>query len=888
MKRRKIVSLILALCICLSLLPAVTVDAAEDIEPIELEESGMMECFNSENDECCPCCHDESCLDGCCDDCCKASCEFVEENDPLQLDSIEKSDDSVGQGGKPVLTKAASSSSIKDQLTSLKNTYKPGSYWNHKSGSSYDGYSVTGTPCGTNGYVCNQLYGGLQCWAFARHLAKILFGSYPPEASAYSDGYTTSSGWKLIRNASKVTLEPGDYIRADGHSAIVWYVDGNNVYVAQCWGGSGCKLDWGAFWGSKKCATLSAITSTNFVGVWKHPGSSSGTPTQSYYLDVNGLLDGENSGNTDNYGTFDVYIDGVQKANDVTDYYIQWPTGTKYEIKDIKAIGGHVYNGVVEGSLSGTIGSSKVNIRLSFSTPSPDPASITASSYNVSLDLSGKHSQTVWITTGGNMPSRYGVRYDNSNCDYLVSCKWGEWDGPTGGRYCDLTINATGDETGTGTIKVYLLDKTNGETVIDTLYIYVTVWDSTPRISANYDDVYLDPDMNPSVVVTVTASGDLPYPYQFRYDVDFCSFVSCGWGEWDGSSNLLTITANRNGSGTVFVYLIDRTNNDAIIDTIGINVYSSYSYEYAYLNELPDSLDLKPGDSTTYWVSADTHLNNSYQFWWETSDTSVAACEWGEWENHQCPLTIRSSSEGQATVTVRIQEMDSGKVWDVRNIVVTSRSPGDTDKPGQTDKPGKTNSPGSSSTSSASLPCDGGKSCPGKVFKDMPAKGNWAHDAIDWAVEKGITNGTDKTHFSPGVGCTRAQVVTFLWRTAGSPSPTSKKNPFKDVKKGAYYYEAVLWAVENGVTKGMSATTFVPNATCTRGQIVTFLYRFKGSPKVKNGKNPFKDVSSKAFYYDAVLWAAGKGVTNGITKTTFAPKDTCTRGQIVTFLYRAK
>ncbi len=167
-------------------------------------------------------------------------------------------------------------------------------------------------------------------------------------------------------------------------------------------------------------------------------------------------------------------------------------------------------------------------------------------------------------------------------------------------------------------------------------------------------------------------------------------------------------------------------------------------------------------------------------------------------------------------------------------------------------------------------------------------KGSFYYDAVLWAVNHApqITNGIDATHFGPEAGCTRGQVVTFLWRTAGCPEPASKKNPFQDVKQGAFYYKAVLWAVDKGITKGTSATAFSPNATCTRGQIVTFLYRFKDSPKA-SAKNPFKDVSKSAFYYSAMLWAVENGVTNGTSKTTFSPGATCTRGQVVTFLYRA-
>ena len=173
-----------------------------------------------------------------------------------------------------------------------------------------------------------------------------------------------------------------------------------------------------------------------------------------------------------------------------------------------------------------------------------------------------------------------------------------------------------------------------------------------------------------------------------------------------------------------------------------------------------------------------------------------------------------------------------------------------------------------------------------KAFVDVPA-GSYYEDAVNWAVENGITQGTDDTHFSPDDVCTRAQMVTFLWRAAGSPKVENGKNPFTDVKADAYYYDAVLWAVEKGVTSGTSATTFSPDATVTRGQTVTFLYRNAGSPEV-SGTMPFTDVEADAYYAKAVQWAVQQKITTGTSETTFSPMSDCTRGQIVTFLYRAK
>ena len=169
-------------------------------------------------------------------------------------------------------------------------------------------------------------------------------------------------------------------------------------------------------------------------------------------------------------------------------------------------------------------------------------------------------------------------------------------------------------------------------------------------------------------------------------------------------------------------------------------------------------------------------------------------------------------------------------------------------------------------------------------FVDVP-EGSFYETAVLWAVEKGITAGTDATHFSPDGICTRAQAVTFLWRAAGSPAAKSAVMPFADVKAGSYYYDAVLWAVEKGITAGTDATHFSPDGTCSRAQIVTFLWRSQKSPAAGTA-NPFNDVKAGSFYETAVLWAVKEDVTKGTTNTTFSPDANCTRAQIVTFIWR--
>ena len=171
-------------------------------------------------------------------------------------------------------------------------------------------------------------------------------------------------------------------------------------------------------------------------------------------------------------------------------------------------------------------------------------------------------------------------------------------------------------------------------------------------------------------------------------------------------------------------------------------------------------------------------------------------------------------------------------------------------------------------------------------FTDVHAE-DYYYDAVLWAAQEGVTGGTSDTLFAPNAGCTRAQAVTFLWRAAGSPEPKSADLPFTDVPADAYYAKAVAWAVENNVAKGVSETAFAPNASCTRAQIVTFLWRAQQSP-ASGGENPFADVPAAAYYYNAVLWAVESDVAKGVSETAFAPDDNCTRAQIVTLIYRCR
>ena len=264
-----------------------------------------------------------------------------------------------------------------------------------------------------------------------------------------------------------------------------------------------------------------------------------------------------------------------------------------------------------------------------------------------------------------------------------------------------------------------------------------------------------------------------------------------------------------------------------------------------------------------------------------------------------------SGGSGVSTYPVSVTTPKNGKVSvDPRNaakgaavtVTVTPDSGYEMDKLTVTDASGKTISTTDKGNGKFTFTMPNGKVSVSAAFKqttvtppstgfvDVPASAYYA-DAVKWAVEKGITTGTSATTFSPEASCTRAQMVTFLWRAAGSPAPKATTTAFTDLDKSAYYYDAVLWAVEKGITTGTSATTFSPNATVTRGQTVTFLYRFAGQPAV-SGSSSFTDVNSSDYYAAAVQWAKEQGITSGTSDTTFSPTNDCTRGQIVTFLYR--
>ncbi len=172
-------------------------------------------------------------------------------------------------------------------------------------------------------------------------------------------------------------------------------------------------------------------------------------------------------------------------------------------------------------------------------------------------------------------------------------------------------------------------------------------------------------------------------------------------------------------------------------------------------------------------------------------------------------------------------------------------------------------------------------------FEDVANQQKYYYEPVYWAYrhDPQITSGTDETHFSPHNPCTREQIMTFVWKACGAPAPSSGENPFTDVKPDKYYFDAVVWAVENGITSGVEPTLFGVGQPCTRAQVATFLWNAAGKPEPSVAENPFGDVRQKDYFYKAVLWAVENGITTGTGENAFGPKDTCTRAQVVTFLY---
>ena len=622
-------------------------------------------------------------------------------------------------------------------------------------------------------------------------------------------------------------------------------------------------------------------------------------------IKIGGILDGRTAADVSEYGTYDVYINGKIVANDVTYYCDQWPTGSSYQIRDIRPTSGHAYNGFSGSALSGTLGTSGVSLSLQFSTVNSSRC-LTLSRTEMSIPYHG--TGTINVTVGGSLPKNWSLKYVISDdiWNNVVGATWEQdWNGMT------KPLQIYGASEGNAILRIQLINKSNDSVVEE-----VSVPISVRRQKLDFGDIYVNfwhSASNKRLANVTTASFgqalQLTSMTSGTNASDVWHLVPLGEGlyhivsEYDGKLLTASMTeATTEGLNAVYLST-DRGDRDRSQVWYFAQNSGSVDGSVVLMNvEAGRVLDLcgtSLSDGSYFQVDDENDSDNSQQL-------IPAPAQGYSGLKKMKPLTIQSKIYGPRVEISWNKVSLTDKAWDLRNYHVTVVKDGKVIEDYNTTKRslrgnwsiGKyhvtitarnrrfsENRPGATVTAAISFSIKTNVENP---FVDVK-KSDYFYEPVLWAFyhEPQVTAGTNKTHFSPSDTCTREQVVTFLWRAAGCPKPKTKTCPFKDVKKGAYYEKAVLWAVEKGVTQGTSKTKFGVGEPCTRGQVVTFLWRAKGSPAPKTSKNPFKDVGKKDYFYQAVLWAVEKGITAGSSKTKFSPADTCTRGQIVTFLYRA-
>ena len=364
---------------------------------------------------------------------------------------------------------------------------------------------------------------------------------------------------------------------------------------------------------------------------------------------------------------------------------------------------------------------------------------------------------------------------------------------------------------------------------------------AAPKITTQPKSVKVAVGQKATFQVVATGSN-LSYQWQYK------RAGATAWTDWNGkTAATLTVTGASSINGCQYRCVVSnsvgkKTSNAATLTVVAV--------AKPVITTQPKSVSLASGECMTFSCAATGVGTLSYQ--WQYKRAGATA--WSNW---------------------------SGKTGTILNVVAGSNNSG------CQYRCAVTNAGGTTYTNAATLTVTSSHNCPGAAFTDMPAKGTIEHTAIDWAIRSGVTKGTSATKFSPSMTVTRSQVVTFLWRACGSPEPKTTKNPFTDVKTTDWFYKAVLWAVEQGITNGTSANKFSPNTVCSRSQTLTFLYRQQGSPAVGSVTVPYTDVTAGAFYENAMKWAYSNGIDKGVTATTFAPNANCVRVSNVVFLYRA-
>lgn len=416
-----------------------------------------------------------------------------------------------------------------------------------------------------------------------------------------------------------------------------------------------------------------------------------------------------------------------------------------------------------------------------------------------------------------------------------------------------------------------------------------TVTDLTPPTTKTYTVTlkFANDGETTDQVLTVAENGIVILPTPTRSGYAFQGWTDGTNTYPGGDAYTVTVEATLTATWkkTAFTVTLDYANNGETAtenrgandgDTITLPT-PTRSGRYAFVH-WTDGTNTYAG-GTNYTVTKDATLTAVWRYIGSSSSgttTSSYPVSVPRFDNGSVSVTPGAASKG-TTVTITVKPNDG---YELSKLTVTDQSGNRLSLNDQGNDKYTFVMPGSKVSVDASF----SKIAAGVSFRDVN-QSDYYYDAVQWAVEKGITEGTSATTFSPGASCTRAQMVTFLYRAAGSPAPKSTVNPFKDVSSSDYYYNAVLWAIENGITTGVSADRFAPGATVSRAQTVTFLYRANGSPAA-NGAS-FSDVAADEYYANAVAWAVQNGITTGTGNGKFTPNAPCTRGQIVTFLYRS-
>ena len=566
-------------------------------------------------------------------------------------------------------------------------------------------------------------------------------------------------------------------------------------------------------------------------------------------------------------------------------------TGGKFQITNgvgvlIRAGSANITGGeiVTTGSVNGWVGDKKIDEGchgVVYDSVSNYPGAATADKVAVGGDVK-------IVTDDGNAPVK--MRRPEGSNENKVGVTGGTFSGPVEKEYLE-NLNAELN-TGKGDAPYsYYTDVEAAKEAAKTLGGgTVTDLTATPSTTSFTVTLKFADDVTADQTTTVAENGIMVLPTPTRAGYAFQGWTD-GTNTYPGGDAYTvrakaTLTAT--WKKTAFTVTLDYANNGETAtenrgandgDTITLPT-PTRSGRYAFVH-WTDGTNTYAG-GTNYTVTKDATLTAVWRYTGSSSSSSSSSSYYAisapTVANGSVSVTPSSASKG-TTVTITAKPNDG---YELDKLTVTDK---DGNRLSLSDKgngkytfimpSGKVSVDASFAAIQTAI-----------SFRDVK-QSDYYYDAVKWAVEKGITEGTSANTFSPNASCTRAQMVTFLWRAVGSPAPKSTTNPFRDVRSTDYYYDAVLWAVENGITSGTGADTFAPNATVTRGQTVTFLYRAAGSPAV-GGNAGFSDVNANDYYNSAVAWAAENNITGGTGNGKFSPTADCTRGQIVTLLYRAQ